>query len=582
MKHSDVVSSKRGGSFILGLIMSILVLVIESIILLLNVEYITVTSIEELLISPIKLCIHMAYTLSVILVPLVSTITIDFVEKIVDIYKLFVVKSLKFESIKTAQRCAKAVPMLISLSLLFIILGVFLRIYIFLLFSLIPLAAYMVMLLKPVYDVYNHGKNIDSELPWFLILLTIIESVKASIKMLIDKLRCTSILPAITEELLIIDRDSKLYGLSHISALTGRANITPNIKLANLFAGYASKLRSGGDVLSWLRSRLSEELLLRELSLRLYSERVITIFGQLMLLVYAILPLISISILAINIYNVLFMNIVITPLLVFSVYVIQPKSLNNVPVFSVIILPFLTTAMVSLLLYRIIGGHSIALGWFLAIIISLKYGKILKEIEILDKDSIEILKMMVELRRAGLDIAKSLEYISLYGPISKATAKKLKLVLNMLSQGIPLIHASVMVPINSFLFKFLLFTLGLVHECGSNDPDVFQMLYEYVGKTRALRTITRKGGLFFDIFAFINIFLLVWVWKALLPLYTVFNVAGVVPSISSNIDVLFLLMYTSSLCYSMVSSTIRRGFPIFELRNIVFLLACIASIIIFF
>lgn len=570
-------SVKRSELFVTFLL-TLTIVIVETAILMKNVSYIAFSSFNDLISSPTKFGIVSAYILSVILVPFTSIIGSDFVKKIHEMHRVHIVRSLSFETLSKVEKYAKLLPILILFSLFFVIVGVITKIYNLMLFSLIPFSIYMLVILKPVYNVYSHSKNIDREIQWLLILLIVIESVKANIKFLIDRLKAVPLLPSTTKELMVIDRDAKLYGLSYISALIIRSNVTPNNRFSDLLSGYASRLRTGGDVTGWLKSKLNEEIMLNEFNMRMYSERIATIFGQLMLAVYVIMPLLSVAILSINAYFVIVVSLIATPLFIALVYATQPKRLDILPIVQLTILPAMCMIAIAVAFYRILGPHSICLGWFFAIVLAFKNRDILKEVEILDRDSMEILRLMIELRQSGIGITKALEYIANSRAIHDLTARRLKQVIPMLNQGMSLVQISAKIQTHSFLFKFTLFTLGLVHECGGGDAEIFQTLYEYVGRVRTLRSSVEKVALFFDIFAFVNVFLVVWIWKSITPLYESFSMLGVL-QYSLSPEALYLLIYVALIGYTLVSSTIRKGVPIFEPRNMVFLLVCVLPLL---
>lgn len=561
--------------FLTSFASALIVVVIETIVLVLNIDKILIYSLSDFITSPLKICVHIAYIFSVILVPVISILLTDFINDIRGLYRYYVVRSLSLESVKPVERLSKALSSLLPTTFLFIIIGIVMGIHVLSLISLIPTGLYMIMLVKPILDVYNHSKRIDVELPWFLVLLIVVESVNANVKLLIDKLRSIRILPAITKELLVIDRDAKLYNQSFITAFINRAEVTPNTKLSGVLSGYASRLRSGGDVKSWLRSKLNEMLLSSEFMVRLYSERIASILGQIMLALYVILPLITIAVYAVNIYISLALIILATPILIILVYILQPKSLDYIPLTRVTVVPAVSLIAISIALYRFIGFNSIALGWVTALGITYFFRGVLKERDILEKDSVEIVRMLIELRESGLDVVKSMEYILSSGIISNVTAKKLRTAIAMLYQGIPLTYTAAVIPSHSFLFKFTLFTLGLIYECGGGDPEVFQTLYEYIAKIRTMRKNIERTSIFFDVFAFINVFVLVWIWKSLTPIYESITALNPNIGISKGFETLYTIAYTSLLGYSYASSTIRNGVPVIELRSASFLIVIV-------
>lgn len=559
--------------FLAALISTLVTVVIETIVIAMNIDSIAINSVPDLLTSPFKICVYISYILSVVSIPAISLRIADFLNDVRSVYRFYVIKSLALESVNFMDKISKILPLTLSTAFLFIIISVALKIYIFSLVSLIPLALYLALLIRPLYSVYNHCKRIDMELPWFLVLLIVVENIGSNIRLLIERLRYTDILPSITRELLIIDRDSKLYSKSYTVAITERAKITPNARLSDILSGYASRLKGGGNISSWLLTKLDELLMATEFSMKLYSERIAAVFGQLMLALYVVIPLVSIAIYTINIYAVLSLIILATPILILSMYITRPKNLNSVPITRLLVIPTIALVTTSISLYRFLGPHSIVLGWFVSLILVYINRGLMREIDILEKDSVEVIKIIAELKQSGLDIVKALEFISTSTAINRLTIKKLRSAISMLHQGIPLTLIATKIPSHSFLFRFTLFTLGLVHECGGGSPEVFRILYEYVTRIRALHSNVVKMSRFFDIFAFVNIFVLTWIWKSLTPIYASLSFLVSITNPSINIEILYTVSYISALSYALTSSTLRNGLPIIEIRSISLLLA---------
>ncbi len=554
---------------ILGLVVSIAVLIAETIVLVLNIDRIRITSIIDLFSNFMLLSIYVSYICSIILIPAIASWSIDLTKEFINIYRLYIVRSLKFSSTRFFYKGIHITLLLTSVSFGMIIIGVMTG-YIYLsLLSLLPFSLLIILFVKPFMDIHMHEKSIERELRWFLVLLLVIEGIGSNIGFLIARLKRAPILPAITQELRVIDRDSKLYYISHIDAIIHRSDITPNKKFAKILAGYSSKLRSGGDIYTWLKTKLEEEMMYGELSLKMFIERILSILGQLAMAIYVILPLISLSVaIFVNIQLIVLIAIISTPMLIAISYSLRPKMPiaidSKTPIYS-----FIALSITSLALYRFIGVYSIVIGWLLAIALSFKFYLKIREYDTLDTDSIEILRNIIELRRAGLTIPRALEYIVNSKIVRKVTAERIRYIVKLVENGHNIIDI-VCGEKAPFLFKFTLFTLGLIHESGGGSIDVFQELYEYVNRSKVFEDNVRKMATFFDIFALANTFIIIWVWNNIYPLYSIFTFLP--------LDAIHLLVIVSTMCYAIVSTVIRRALPIFEPRSIAFLLLSIVSI----
>jgi len=237
---------------------------------------------------------------------------------------------------------------------------------------------------------------------------------------------------------------------------------------------------------------------------------------------------------------------------------------SRTPIYS-----FIALSIISLALYRSMGIYSIVIGWLFAIALSFKFYLRIREYDILDTDSIEILRNIIELRRAGLTIPRALEYIANSKMVRKVTAERIRYIVKLVENGHDIIDI-VGREKAPFLFKFTLFTLGLIHESGGGSIDVFQELYEYINRSKVFEDNIKKMATFFDIFALANTFIIVWVWNNIYPLYSIFT--------SLPLDAIHLLIIVSMLCYATVSTVIRRALLVFEPRSIAFLLLSMASL----
>ncbi len=571
-KYSDVygMNVRIYREYIIGLIITLIVLVGETLAIVLNIDRFRIVSLYELISDPIKLIVYTSYILSIVIVPLLVLWSFNAARELIEIYRRLSLKSLSNVNVTWIRRNVWLVPLLTVLSFTFILLGIIMGYRYILLFSLLPLLFFTIIILRPIMEIYTHKRLIDVELKWFLIILSIIESIGTNIGFLIERLKRISILKAIVKEITIVDRDSKLYFLSHIDALLYRARVTPNERLGRIFLGYASKIREGGNILTWLKTRIDEEILRSEFNMKLYAERMAITISQIALALYVIFPLVMVSTsMVLNIQFTIAIAVLTTPLLISIAYSIRPNTLNTIPV-RYVVQPILIYMVLTIILYNIIGGYSLAVSWIVGVIIGYRTYQMVRDMETLDRDSLEILKNVIELKRSGYSVVKALEHIVQSGTLDDVTLRNLEIVLNRVGHGYSLAEVGAEIASPSFLFRYVVFVLGIIHECGGGNDEVLQTLYEYIYRIKTMENSVKKLSLFFEILSIANVFIMVWIWRTVSPLMTALNtyfLGGVyIPPIST-------LIFVSLICFKFISSIIKRGLPIFEPRD------CIAIVV---
>ena len=550
--------------YIVELIITLVVLIGETLAIVLNIDRFKIASLYELASNPVKLIVYTAYVLSIVIVPILVMLSFNAAKELVEIYRRFSLKSLSNVNVNWIRRNIWLVPVLTVLSFTSILLGIITNYRYIVLFSLMPLLPLTIVILKPIIEVYNHRRSIDIELKWFLIMLSIVEGIGTNIGFLIEKLKRAPILKSIAKEMIVIDRDSKIYFLSHIDAMLYRARATPNEKLGRIFMGYASKVREGGNVSAWLKTRIDEEILGSEFSMKLYVERMAITISQIALVIYVILPLIMVSTsMVLNIQFAIVIAVLATPFLISITYSIRPKTLDVIPI-KYIVQPVIVYIVLSIILYNIIPGYSLLLSWIVGLVVGYRTYRMVKDVEGLDRDSLEILKNVIELRRSGYSIIKALEYIKQNNILDKATLRNLEIVLNRVVQGNSLAEIGAKIQSPSFLFRYVVFILGVIHECGGGDDEVLRSLYESIYRIKIMENNVKKLSLFFEILSIVNVFIMVWIWRTVSPLVMALNIYLLGDMGASSIPILILI---SLICFKFISSVIKRGLPIFEPRD---------------
>ncbi|MCS7111264.1 MAG: hypothetical protein N3D82_02015 [Ignisphaera sp.] len=563
--NMHVMNAKVYRDYIVGLIITLTVLIGETLVIVLNIDRYRIASLHELASDPIKLIIYSSYILSVVLVPALVLWSFSAARELIEMYRRLSLKSLSNVDVLWIRRNVWLLPLLTALSFASILLSIIIGSRYIALFALLPLLPFAAVILKPVIEVYNHKRLIDIELKWFIIILSIIEGVGTNIGFLIEKLKRAPLLKSISKEMAIVDRDSKLYFLSHVDALLYRARATPSERLGRIFLGYASKIREGGNISLWLRTRIDEEILRSEFNMKLYVERMAVTISQLAMVLYIILPLIVLSTsMVLSMHFTIVVSIITTPLLISIAYSIRPKTLDSIPM-KYVIQSQLVFVVLSIILYNFVGSYSLAVSWFAGIVAGYRAHKMVMETEILDRDSLEILKNVIELRRSGYSVVKALEYIVQSGMLNGVTLRILETVLNRVSQGYSLAEVGVEIKSTSFLFRYTIFILGIIHECGGGNEEVLQSLYENIYRVKIMENSVRKLSLFFEMLSIANVFIMVWIWRTVSPLVATLN--EYYPLGNGHASLISILIFTSLICFKLISSVIKKGLPIFEPKD---------------
>ncbi|MEM0026872.1 MAG: hypothetical protein QXT53_02105 [Ignisphaera sp.] len=554
--------SKLCIEYFIGLAISLAVLVSETILLVFNTDLVKVNSISEFISNALKFSLLCSYIMTLFGVPALISWSGDVAKNIANLYRRYSIMSLASLDEGKIRIGINILFVVISTSLFMVVLSIIYKIPILSIASFIPLIMFVFILAKPVIDVKHHSSSVDAELKWFMILLLVAEYVGSGIDFLVKKISGSNLLRYISRELSIIKRDALVYFQSYVEAIIQRAKITPSEKLRRVLLGYAMRLREGGDVVAWLKTVLSEELIKWEWEIKIYSEKVTFIILQIAIAVFVLLPTLVVAIPIISWRIAIVTVILATPLLCAIAYVTRPKSLNRVSG-RMLLTPLIILVVVSSLLFISIGSQGIVLGWIIASIASINVNKQLKEIETLDRDSLEILKTTAELKKHGYEIPRALNITANSTSISTKTAKLLKHINSIVESGHGFDEAIAVAPSPSFQFNFVLLLLGIMYESGGGNEEAIQTVYEYLYRYKAYEGNIKKASYIFEFFAIANLAIILWIWRTLHTLFAS-NILQFVAITSLPSSAIALIIVVSLIGYSLVSSIIRSGFPIID------------------
>ena len=459
-------------------------------------------------------------------------------------------------------------------SVVLAVYGLFHGVFIALFTPFIPLVMVMLIVLWPLAVSFEHGRHIERELPYFVLATSVAEESGAGVQYLFEKLVSTKILRAIAKELAVVIRDSKMYFASLIDSMLHRARYTPSERFSRFLIGYASQIRSGGDVESWLRSWAIEESIRIEMSARAFAERVVMSLMQASLGIYSLVPLIFAALGSLS-GPLSMLPVLATPALIFMAMTMSKADRPKVVSWVVGHVITVAVAVTLSILLGLSHSYTLLIGWCLGICTSLKAYAESRTIDKLRKLSFDIIKDCIDGLRRGIPILQTLKAIATEGKYGSGVSKVLSQFINYVELGIPPTNASVKIRA-PFIFRYVLWLLGLIHEAGRVEFRTLHTVMEGLRKIMAIEESVRRVAWIFDGFALVVMAVSAWVAFSLTPIRGAMAQAG----FEMQVETLKTLLVIAGYGYANISSTIRKGAPLLEPRHAMFIITALLTLLI--
>lgn len=530
------------------------------------------------LLNPYILTILLAYLASVIALPLTLASVPEALKELSRMYRRVAERSGTIFRISKLRSKVVLLNVTIPLSSLCLLIALSLGNAFVALAGFVPLVIALLILLAPLCTTIEHSRRIELELPWFAILLEICEYVGAGLRFLSDRIRTTRILKAIARELDAIDRDSKLRSSSYIDAMMRRSETTTSSRFSRFLRGYVTRIRSGADVVQWLKLWILEEFMRSEFSYRLFSERASILISQLAIGIYVFIPIVIATLGSASPSSMYVIPLLGTPALIALAYVVRPRTLDAFDTKS-LILSHIVLIATSIALYKFLGCYSIIVGWIAAIMSSFNLWREARASVAARRDVSEVLNEVIELRRLGVSIPSALRNIIYSSSLSPSTKTVLENTIKLHEMGVPLTETVKYLRTSSFLHKFVVFSLGLMHESGSNDVSAIHRLLELLRRMLVMEESAKKISILFDGLAIATMFIVVWISKTLATISKLFQSSAFVSVAAFATLQLQLLIPISMLGYALVSTVLRFGIPMYELRQLIFVAITLAALL---
>ncbi|MEM2905542.1 MAG: type II secretion system F family protein [Candidatus Bathyarchaeia archaeon] len=382
----------------------------------------------------------------------------------------------------------------------------------------------------------NRASNLDVEMPYASAYISVMATGGVSPYASMQRLRKFGLLPNIQKAAGNMDLDVRAMGLDPIAAMEKSARHLPSKDYKDLLFGYASTVRSGGDVVHYLLMKTESMFRDQAVKLKAMGERI----GTLMEVYIAISILAALSLYAIYTTSLAFSGFftmgmfstasfilfgyvllpVISILFIYMADASQPHHpvnewtpikvyLATMPLMLGLILAFALPNMLPelrglpafapfqdfLVWFRnVLGlerGYEAALGFSLAFIIGTApaavahhiYAKRNKGVE---ADISNFLRDLVEVRKTGLSPEKCIEHLAdrTYGKLTPY----LKVISRQLRWGLPLrtIYDTFAEKVRSWLALVNMFLLVDAVEVGGGDPETLDDLATFSEMTASL------------------------------------------------------------------------------------------------
>ncbi|TRM80626.1 type II secretion system protein [Sulfolobus sp. D5] len=326
--------------------------------------------------------------------------------------------------------------------------------------------------------------NLQDELPFFVVLITIISAGGSNIYEAMKKVVEFPLFKAIRKEALLILRDIDFFGKSPLDALEHRARITLNRDYSWFLAGYTSIIRSGGEIEAYLFQKAREFLNWLQFRWRVYSERT-AFLGELIVILFLIFPMFLIA-LAFFTNGAVIVFLLVIPILFGTIlYAIttanRPRYMDDIRLSIIqVLIAFLASFVIGGIVEVFIGKifYTIGLSLFtFSLLFTIFSYKQVKEISDVEASLPQFLRDVTEFRKIGYDMVRAIRTLA----EEKRYRAEFNRVLNELvrqnNMGIPLTRAKITT--RSWLGKFALSTVQILIESGAVRPDLLEYLTEF-------------------------------------------------------------------------------------------------------
>jgi len=361
--------------------------------------------------------------------------------------------------------------------------------------ALILVFAPMIVVILPLMEVKvkisNRKSDTANEFPFFMVYAAALQAAGLSLYTALDRLAEWRILPKIKREALIVKRDYLFFSHNPLLAIENIARDHPDENIKTIFLGYTSVLRSGGDTVVYLNSKVSEGLESVIGRWKRYAESASTL-GEISISIFLMFPslLIAMSIAFSSNMSLAMMQIygyLVLPLmgmiLVAAVHVSQPRFYDLYNMRRALLVALVASAAFGAAAYVFIPSKTYWLASTLlvfTIIVGTEYirqqsdvGKVEKALPFFLRDITEMMKIGYDINQTLINLPKQRQYNKTFDMLLKRVAEHLEM-------NMPLRRIAETMMVRSWLCRYTFFILSEIVDTGGGTPQVLESLTQFV------------------------------------------------------------------------------------------------------
>jgi hypothetical protein len=364
------------------------------------------------------------------------------------------------------------------------------------LLGLLPFAFYLAPELALRDAVAARREGVERELPFLSVLTNVLGGAGVPLYSILQTMLENETFSSTRGEALIAKRYVGIFGMNPDDSLDRLASDHPSKKFGDFLSGYTSKVRSGGDVSSYLAGESAS--LLRELEVEWgrYANRV-GIVGSLMITLFGVVPLL---LMVVGIFSPAFSFIgllifaglgipLFTAGLLFLAGRMQPMGEEPPKGGAMKSLLFATAGM---FVFVVTGSFWLTIAVVLGIFFT-SYGlstrSQLLETRNIDEGLSRFLKDLLEFKRQEYDLTKSILMIQANNRYDEDLDRVLSKAASELRAGVPL--DAIRLQCRSRLAGLVFLVLGQMSRSGGGTVDTAYQLSHYAGKMVEVKENTR-------------------------------------------------------------------------------------------
>ncbi|MDG6933106.1 MAG: type II secretion system F family protein [Nitrososphaerota archaeon] len=359
-----------------------------------------------------------------------------------------------------------------------------------------PLFAYYLPGMRLRDAASQRQEGVDRELPFFSILTTVLGTAGVSLYSIFETVSESNMFTHIRREAMLLKRDVMIFGADPVEAFERLASTHPSKKLSTFLNGYTSKVRSGGDMPTYLSGESGTYLRNLEESWSRYSQRV-GLIGSMMITVFGLIPM---MLLIVSVFTGSTANILIllytalgvpmfTVILTFMAGRMQPVGEDPLTgrFGRSILLSIISGVLVGFISSQVWIGLASSLFAFFTV-----YGYSVidqrQQMREVDNAMPEFMKDLMEYKRQEYDLTKAIIDIAAHNTYTPAFDKILKYAAIQLATGTPM--DEITVDPKSRLGRIVFLILGQMNRSGGGTVETFYQLSTYTTKVVEMRNNT--------------------------------------------------------------------------------------------